>query len=59
MEEDRRKEFCRRRIKILQNAKECLTKEINPLLDKKTADLYKQLESKFNEIVDLEAKFLV
>lgn len=54
-------ELIRRRIKVLQEAKEDLTVKINPMLgkDSKTLDLYRELNMKFNELIFEEAKGLV
>lgn len=54
-----KKELCRRRIKVLQEAKEDLAEKINPLLDDITMGLYAMLDDEFNETIDAEAMYLV
>lgn len=56
--EKTKKELCRMRIKVLQEAKEDLAKNINPLLGRETADLYLKIGENFDEVVDIEARFL-
>lgn len=57
--EKTKKELCRMRIKILQEAKEDLAEKINPLLDEITMGLYVMLDDEFNETIDAEALYLV
>lgn len=54
-----KKELCRMRIKVLQEAKEDLAEKINPLLDEITMGLYAMLDDEFNETIDAEAMYLV
>lgn len=54
------KELIRRRIRVLQEAKENLAKKISPMLGKnsKTLDSYRELNRKFNELILEEATSL-
>lgn len=54
-----KKELCRMRIKVLQEAKEDLAEKINLLLDEITMGLYAMLDDEFNETIDAEALLLV
>lgn len=57
--EKTQKELCRMRIKVLQEAKEDLTKKLFPLLDETTTNLYATLYGDFDEMIDEEAGYLL
>lgn len=57
--EKTKKELCRMRIRVLQEAKEDLAKKMFPLLDEMTMDSYAMVDDDFNETIDVEAKYLL
>ena len=61
MEEEMEREFCRKRISVLQIKKQEIIDDINPLLTDElmNKDLYEKLFLVLNEIIDEEARYLV